>query len=104
MTKMYEVNICYSAYCTYEIAADSEEEAYELASELDIKEEDILATLEPWEEANEIVELYELTEEQEKELDQEQQRQLCKENTDYLPQLEETAPVQEEKRTKGRGR
>ncbi len=44
----------YSGYCCYEIQADNEEQAYEMVGEMPVNYNQILETLEDWEECNEI--------------------------------------------------
>ncbi len=43
----------YSGFCTYEIKADNEEQAYEKTKEMHITD-DILGTLESWDECDEV--------------------------------------------------
>jgi hypothetical protein len=50
----YQVRRYFSGYCTYEVDAISEEEAYELSRNLPINENELLSTLEPWQECDEI--------------------------------------------------
>jgi len=45
----------YSGYCTYEVQADNEDEAYEKTKELKIDEREIIETLEEWKECDEII-------------------------------------------------
>ncbi|MDO4880791.1 MAG: hypothetical protein Q3983_05880 [Capnocytophaga sp.] len=58
-TKKYIVNIYYSTFCSYEIEADNEEEAYEKAKEQSVNKEEIISNIEEWNEANTIEEIYE---------------------------------------------
>ncbi len=51
-TKEFEVKIYYSGYCTYLVKADSEAEAIKKARELEINNDEILSSLENWEEAD----------------------------------------------------
>jgi len=44
----------FSGFCTFEIEAENEEKAYEISQKLSINEDEILATLEEWREANEL--------------------------------------------------
>ena len=44
----------YSGYCTYEVEAESEDEAYNTAIDLPIDEGEILSTLEDWSDADEV--------------------------------------------------
>lgn len=50
----YIVRRYFSGYCTYEVEADSEGAAWELARGLPINYQGISSTLEEWEECNEI--------------------------------------------------
>ena len=45
----------YSGYCTYEVQADNEDEAYEKTKELKIDEREIIETLEEWKECDESI-------------------------------------------------
>jgi hypothetical protein len=44
----------YSGYCTYEVEAESKEKAYEMVQQMPTNYDEILQTLEEWEECNEI--------------------------------------------------
>jgi hypothetical protein len=44
----------YSGFCTYEIEADNEDEAREKVKELPIDYDEVISTLEPWKDADEI--------------------------------------------------
>ena len=44
----------YSGYCSYEIEANDDDQAYEMAKEMPINYDEVLETLEDWEECNEI--------------------------------------------------
>lgn len=52
LTKMFEVNIYYSSYCTYILEAKDKTEAILNARKLGINENDILTNLEIWKEAD----------------------------------------------------
>jgi len=52
LTKMFEVNIYYSSYCTYILEAKDKTEAILKARKLGINENDILTNLEIWKEAD----------------------------------------------------
>ena len=55
--KKHEVNIYFSGFCTYEIEANSEDEAIGKARKLPINEKEILSNLENWFEADEAFEV-----------------------------------------------
>ncbi len=44
----------YSGYCSYEIEANDDDQAYEIAKEMPINYGEVLETLEDWEECNEV--------------------------------------------------
>lgn len=44
----------YSGYCTYEVDAESEEQAYEMVQGMPINYDEVVQTLEEWEECDEI--------------------------------------------------
>ena len=44
----------FSGYCTYKIEAPDENTAYEKARNMPIREDEILATLEDWEDCDEV--------------------------------------------------
>ena len=44
----------YSGYCSYEIEASNEDQAYEMVNKTPINYDEVLETLEDWEECNEI--------------------------------------------------
>jgi hypothetical protein len=44
----------YSGYCSYEIEAENEDEAYEKAINLPIDESEVLSTLEEWRECDQV--------------------------------------------------
>lgn len=44
----------YSGFCCYEIEADNEEKAYEMVKGMPVNYEEVLETLEDWEECNEV--------------------------------------------------
>ena len=50
--KKYKVKLYYSSFCSYEVEANSEEEAIVKARGLDIKENEIIINLESWEDAD----------------------------------------------------
>ncbi|MFZ3091213.1 MAG: hypothetical protein WA240_11400 [Nitrospirota bacterium] len=50
----FTVKKYFSGYCTYEIDAENENMAYEKAKNISIHEDEILATLEDWENCNEV--------------------------------------------------
>ena len=45
----------YSGFCRYEIEADNEEKAYEMVEGMPVNYDEVLETLEDWEECNEIL-------------------------------------------------
>ena len=55
--KKYEVKIYYTSFCTFEIDADSEEEAIFKARKLEINNNELEINLENWEEADEAYEI-----------------------------------------------
>jgi len=55
--KNYEVSLFYSGFCTFEIKAESEEQAIIKARELEMDRDEILSNLESWEEADEACEV-----------------------------------------------
>lgn len=57
--KKYEVKIYHSTFCTYEVGANSKEEAIEIARLLEIEESELLGNLENWEDADEVKEINE---------------------------------------------
>ena len=54
--KKFHINVYYSTFCSYEITAKSEEEAWEQVNNLKIKPNEIISNLERWEEADTIEE------------------------------------------------
>ena len=50
----FEIIKYYSTYCTYQVEAKNQEEAYHLADRLSINRNEILDNLENWNEADEI--------------------------------------------------
>ena len=50
----YLVRIYYSGYCTYEVEAENEGAAYNIARNLPIDENEMLSTLEGWRFADDI--------------------------------------------------
>ena len=44
----------YSGYCTYEVEAENEDAAYNIAINLPIDEDEVLSTLEDWRHADEV--------------------------------------------------
>ncbi len=50
----YIVRLYYSGYCTHEVEADDEDEAFQKASQLPIDLDEVSATLEEWEDAAEV--------------------------------------------------
>jgi len=50
----FEVKKYYSGFCSYEIEANNEEQAYEMVKDMPPNYNEILETLEDWEECNEI--------------------------------------------------
>ena len=44
----------YSGFCTYEVEAEDEDAAYNIARHLPIDEDEILSTLEDWRHADEV--------------------------------------------------
>ena len=50
----YLVRRYYSGYCTYEVEAENEDAAYDIAINLPIDENEILSTLEDWKFADDI--------------------------------------------------
>lgn len=44
----------HSGYCTYEIEADDEEQAYKMMKGMPIGYDEVLETLEPWEDCDEV--------------------------------------------------
>ena len=50
----YLVRIYYSGYCTYEVEAENEGAAYNIARNLPIDENEMLSTLEEWRFADDI--------------------------------------------------
>ena len=44
----------YSGFCTYEVEAENEDDAYDIARDLPIDEGEILSTLEDWRYADEV--------------------------------------------------
>lgn len=50
--KKYKVNLYYSGFCTYEIEAESEDEAIALSRKMAIDKEQIVSNLESWKEAD----------------------------------------------------
>lgn len=52
LTKMFEVNIYYSSYCTYILEAKDKTEAISKARKLGTNENEILTNLETWKEAD----------------------------------------------------
>jgi len=54
MKVKFIVRKSYSGYCTYEIEAENQDEAYKLANNMPINEIELLSTLEDWEECNEV--------------------------------------------------
>ena len=50
----YLVRKYYSGYCTYEIEANNQEQAYEMVEEMPVNYYEVFETLEDWEECNEI--------------------------------------------------
>ena len=55
--KKHEVNIYFSGFCTYEIEANSKDDAIEKARQLPINKKEILSNLENWFEADEAFEV-----------------------------------------------
>ncbi len=51
-TKKYNVNIYYTGFCTFEVQAENESEAILKARNLPINQNEILSTIENWEEAD----------------------------------------------------
>lgn len=56
MKKIYEVNIYYSSFCTYEIEAENEEAAILNARKWPVIQDEILSNLESWKEADTVIE------------------------------------------------
>ena len=54
--KKFKVRIFYSSFCTYEVEAENEDEAVLKARALKINNDEIMANLEPFKEADEAVE------------------------------------------------
>ncbi len=50
----FEIKKYYSGFCNYIIEANNEEQAYEMVKEMPINYNEILETLEDWEECDEI--------------------------------------------------
>ena len=46
----------YSGFCTHEIEANGKDEAWQKVNDLPIDYDEVISTLEPWEEADEIEE------------------------------------------------
>ena len=44
----------YSGFCSHEVEADNEDKAYAIAQATPIKYDEVLSTLEDWEECNEV--------------------------------------------------
>ena len=44
----------YSGYCTYEVEASDEDQAYEMIKEMPPNHDEVSETLEEWEECNEV--------------------------------------------------
>lgn len=51
--KNFDVKIYYSGYCSYQVAAESQDEAIIKARDLQCKEDELLNTMENWPEADE---------------------------------------------------
>lgn len=54
MIMKFLVKRYYSGYCTHEIEAKTEEKAYEQSKELPINQDEIIETLEEWNECDEV--------------------------------------------------
>lgn len=50
----YVITKYYSGYCTHEVEAGSEAEAWEKVNKLPINYDEVASTLEPWKDADEI--------------------------------------------------
>ena len=50
----FAVRKYYSGYCSYEVEANSEDQAYEMVKDMLPNYDEVLETLEDWEECNEI--------------------------------------------------
>jgi hypothetical protein len=50
--KIFQVQIYYSSFCTYEIKATNEENAINLAREMDVVKAELIRNIENWKEAD----------------------------------------------------
>ena len=51
---IFAIRKFYSGFCTYEVEANNEDEAWGKVQNLPVDYEEVASTLEPWEEADEI--------------------------------------------------